>query len=159
MIAFGTSLTGIFNYRTDSRNGMAGLLGNSVIVGGFVFLSIWVLVNDSNADRPEEKQLSKTALGYIHEFEADNVRIYIDSLSSKPQLNLEIIESEVINRYFSMPFDSLKVDSAYAFSLELSTNLHEQLSKDYQYQNLHLSFLRSDKTEQFYFDFCISNCE
>jgi hypothetical protein len=159
MIAFGFSLTGIFNYQTDKRKRLFGLLGNSIIVGSFIFLSIWALVNDENQKESKENQLSKTALGYIKELEAKNIRIYLDSLSSKSQLNLEITDSERINRYLSMPFDSLKVDSAYLFSLDLSTKLHKQLRKDYQYQSLHLSFLRNDNTEQYNFNYCISNCK
>ena len=101
MIAFGFSLTGIFNYQTDKRKRLFGLLGNSIIVGSFIFLSIWALVNDENQKESKENQLSKTALGYIKELEAKNIRIYLDSLSSKSQLNLEITDSERINRYLS----------------------------------------------------------
>ena len=162
MIAFGVSLAGLIAFRGDTKGTkrIIALIGNILTVTFFVFMVIWSLspTFKSNTNETEIQSIEeKTALGYIHDFQSKNVRIFEDSVGATKQINLEITDSEIMSDYLSRQ-DTTAVDSAYLFSMNMASKLHQQLKKDYSYDNIHLSFL-SNNEQVYYFDFCLNNCD
>jgi hypothetical protein len=161
MIAFGVSLAGLIAFRGDIKGTKRtiALVGNILTVSLFVFMAVWGMSRDFRNDDNETKNQSieeKTALGYIHDFRSKNVRIFEDSVGRSKQINLEITDSKIISEYLSRQ-DTTQVDSAYLFSMNMASKLHQELRKDYAYDKLHLSFL-SNNEQIYYFDFCLNNC-
>ncbi|MFH6984492.1 hypothetical protein [Marinoscillum luteum] len=162
MIAFGVSLAGLFAFRGDIKGSKRtiALIGNILTVAFFVFMVVWSLspTFESNIKEAEIQSIEeKTALGYIHDFQSKNVRIFENSVGETKQINLEITDSEIMSNYLSR-MDTTPVDSVYLFSMNMASKLHQQLRKDYSYDNIHLSFLSNDE-QVYYFDFCLNNCD